>query len=157
MATQNINNFYFNRFDAFLSDDSYTDFFLVADEKQYDQEVVFSTKLIGYDDGNKLPINIELSNTGSTQIVDINYGDYLSGNTLVSLNNYNPNLLDNVCYSAYTGACDAGLTGIDVGMFTEMTGQTLYYSMGINDTNKFHPHYYDRRFNIGVCEWYVWL
>ena len=58
MATQNINNFYFNRFDAFLSDDSYTDFFLVADEKQYDQEVVFSTKLIGYDDGNKLPINI---------------------------------------------------------------------------------------------------
>lgn len=148
MGTQNINNFYFNRFDAFLSDDNYTDFFLVADEQQYDKEVVFSNQLIGYNDGNRLPINIELSNTGSTQIVDINYGDYLSGNTLVSLNNYNPNLLDNTCYSAYTGACDAGLTGIDVGMFTEMTGQTLFYSMGINDTNKFHPHYYDRRFKM---------
>jgi hypothetical protein len=148
MATQNINNYYFNRLDIRADDSSYTDFFLVADEKQYDQEVIYSPYLIGYNDGNRLPISIELSNTGCSQNFSYSYGDYFSGNTIVSLNNYNVNPLNNTCYSAFTGACDVGLTGIDNGLVTEMTGQTLYYSMGIRDDYKFDPLHYDRRFKM---------
>ena len=62
MATQNINNYYFNRLDIRADDSSYTDFFLVADEKQYDQEVIYSPYLIGYSDGNRLPIYFDLNN-----------------------------------------------------------------------------------------------
>jgi hypothetical protein len=148
MATQNINNYYFNRLDIRADESSYTDFFLVADEKQYDQEVIYSPYLIGYNDGNRLPISIELSNTGCSQNFSYSYGDYFSGNTIVSLNNYNVNPLNNTCYSAFTGACDVGLTGIDNGLVTEMTGQTLYYSMGIRDDYKFDPLHYDRRFKM---------
>jgi hypothetical protein len=148
MATQNINNYYFNRFDANLDDSAYTDFFLVADEKQYDQEVVFSTELIAYNDGQRLPISIELSNTGSSQNFSYLYGDFISGNTLVSLNNYNNNPLNDTCYSAFTGICDVGLTAIDNGLITGMTGNTLYFSMGIRDDYKFDPLHYDRRFKI---------
>lgn len=146
MATQNINNYYFNRFDANLDDSAYTDFFLVADEKEYDQEVVFSTQLIAYNDGQRLPISIELANTGSSQNFSYLYGDYISGNTLVSLNNYNNNPLNDTCYSAFTGICDVGLTAIDNGLVTGMTGNTLYFSMGIRDDYKFDPLHYDRRF-----------
>lgn len=148
MATQNINNYYFNRLDIRADDSSYTDFFLVADEKQYDQEVIYSPYLIGYNDGNRLPISIELSNTGCSQNFSYSYGDYFSGNTIVSLNNYNVNPLNDTCYSAFTGVCDVGLTGIDNGLVTEMTGQTLYYSMGIRNDYKFDPLHYDRRFKM---------
>ncbi len=148
MATQNINNYYFNRLDIRADDSSYTDFFLVADEKQYDQEVIYSPYLIGYNDGNRLPISIELSNTGCSQNFSYSYGDYFSGNTIISLNNYNVNPLNDTCYSAFTGVCDVGLTGIDNGLVTEMTGQTLYYSMGISDVFKFDPLHYDRRFKM---------
>jgi hypothetical protein len=148
MATQNINNYYFNRLDIRADESSYTDFFLVADEKQYDQEVIYSPYLIGYNDGNRLPISIELSNTGCSQNFSYSYGDYFSGNTIVSLNNYNVNPLNDTCYSAFTGVCDVGLTAIDNGLVTEMTGQTLYYSMGIRDDYKFDPLHYDRRFKM---------
>jgi hypothetical protein len=148
MAIQNINNYYFNRFDANLDDSSYTDFFLVADEKDYDQEVVFSTQLIAYEDGQRLPINIELSNTGSSQNFSLSFGEYISNNTLVSLNNYNNNPLNDNCFSAFTGICDVGLTAIDNGLVTGMTGNTLYFSMGVRDDYKFDPLYYDRRFKM---------
>ena len=148
MATQNINNYYFRRFDAYTDDSEYTDFFLVADEQQYDEEVVFSNQLIAYGDGQRLPINIELSNSGSSQNFTVNYGVYLTGNTFLSLNDYNDNPLNDTCFSAFTGACDVGLTGIDNGLVTGMTGNTLYYSMGIRDDYKFNPLYYDRRFKM---------
>jgi hypothetical protein len=148
MATQNINNFYFRRFDAFTDDSEYTDLFLVADEKQYDEEVIFSNQLIAYENGQRLPINIELFNTGSSQNILLSYGEYNTGNTLVSLNNYNDNTLNDTCYSAFTGICDVGLTAIDNGLVTDMTGNTLYYSMGIRDDYKFDPLHYDRRFKM---------
>jgi len=148
MATQNINNYYFRRFDAFTDDSEYTDFFLVADEKQYDEEVVFSNQLIAHTDGQRLPINISLSNSGCSQNFTLNYGDYLTGNTIISLNNYNDNPLNDTCYSAFTGICDIGLTGIDNGLVTGMTGNTLYYSMGVRDDYKFDPLHYDRRFKL---------
>ena len=148
MATQNINNYYFRRFDAFTDDSEYTDLFLVADEKQYDQEVVFSTKLIANDDGQRLPVNIIIANSGSSQNLTLNFGNYFSANTIISLNNYNDNSLNNTCFSAFTGTCDIGLTGIDNGLVNAMTGKTLYYSMGIRDDYKFDPLHYDRRLKL---------
>lgn len=148
MATQNINNYYFRRFDAYTDDSEYTDLFLVADENQYDEEVVFSNEIIGNSDGQRLPVNIIISNTGCSQNFSLNYGSYLSGNTLVSLNNYNDNSINDICFSAFTGICDVGLTAIDNGLVTGMTGNTLYYSMGIRDDYKFNPLYYDRRFKM---------
>ena len=56
---------------------------LASDERDYNEEVIFSTKLIGQDDGNRLPIYFDLNNTGSSQQITINYGDYISANTLV--------------------------------------------------------------------------
>lgn len=148
MATQNINNYYFRRFDAYTDDSEYTDLFLIADEQQYDEEVIFSNLLIGYSDGQRLPINIQLSNSGCSQNFTINYGDYKTGNTFVSLNNYNNNNLNDTCYSAFTGICDVGLTAIDNGLVSGMTGNTLFYSMGVRDDYKFSPLYYDRRFKM---------
>lgn len=148
MATQNINNYYFRRFDAYTDDSEYTDLFLIADEQQYDEEVIFSNLLIGYSDGQRLPINIQLSNSGCSQNFTINYGDYKTGNTFVSLNNYNNNNLNDTCYSAFTGICDVGLTSIDNGLVSGMTGNTLFYSMGVRDDYKFSPLYYDRRFKM---------
>ena len=46
MASQNINNYYFNRFDLRNTFYSYNDILLVSDEKDYDTEVVFSSEVI---------------------------------------------------------------------------------------------------------------
>ena len=45
MATQNINNYYFNRYDIRLDNSSYFDLTLASDERDYDEEVVFSKNL----------------------------------------------------------------------------------------------------------------
>ena len=41
---------------------------LSSDEKDFNEEIVFSNKIIGYNDGNKLPIYFDLNNSGSSQI-----------------------------------------------------------------------------------------
>ena len=61
MPGQNIKNYYFNRFDARLSQRDNFDITLSSDYDGYDSEVVFSTKLIGEDNGNVLPVNIDLN------------------------------------------------------------------------------------------------
>ena len=75
MPTQNINNYYFNRFDVKLNYSNYFDLSLASDEKDYDQEVVFSSALIGEADGNRLPINIDLDSEDSNQKLNILWGE----------------------------------------------------------------------------------
>lgn len=154
MATQNINNYYFNRFNAKLNNGEYTDFFLVADESSVDNEVIYSDKLIAYNDGDRLPIYIDINNTGSTPIRTISYNDGLSGATSISLNTYNPNNEDLSCYT-FSGLCDAGLTGIDIGKFSSLTGQTLFYTKGVNDDFKFSPNHFDARFKLTPVSGYT--
>jgi len=146
MASQNINNYYFDKYDLKLDYSSYFDLTLASDEKDYDEEVVFSTDIIASNDGNRLPINIDLNSAESNLKQDLLWNKYYSGNTLVSKNYYNPNKVDLACFSAYTGLCDVGLVATDNGLYNKMTGQTLYYKMGVetNPFYKFHPHYYDR-------------
>lgn len=147
MGTQNINNYSFNRFDIKLNYKNYFDLSLASDEKDYDQEVVFSNDLIGEDDGNRLPINIDLNSDLSNQKLTILWGEYYSGNTVVSKNFYNPKNEDLFCFSAET-LFDVGLVGIDNGLYDKMSGETLTFTMGLDEFETFNPHFYDRRFKL---------
>jgi len=127
MPSQNINSYYYPKYTTKLNYGQYFDLTLASDETSYDEEVVFSTDVIGLNDGNRLPISIQLDNSGNTLQSNITFGNYIPSNTLVSSNYYNPKNLDFSCYTAYTGICDVGLVGTDNGLFTGLTGQTLYY------------------------------
>lgn len=154
MATQNINNYYFNRYDIRLDNSSYFDLTLVSDERDYDEEVVFSKKLIAEEDGNRLPINIDLNSLLSNQKIDLLWDVNYTGNTVISKNYYNPNNEDLYCKTATT-LCDIGLTATDNGLYDKMTGQSITFTMGINDFEKFNPHYYDRRLKLHPVTTYV--
>ena len=148
MPSQNINSYYFPKYSMKLAYGQYFDLTLPSDEGSYDEEVVFSNDVIALNDGNRLPISIQLDNSGNTLQSNITFGNYISNNTLVSSNFYNPKNLDYSCYTAYTGICDAGLVGVDNGLFTELSGQTLYYIKGVHNDYKFDPHYRDGRFKM---------
>ena len=147
MASQNINNYYFNRYDIRLDDSSYFDLTLASDERDYDEEVVFSTKLIAEDDGNRLPINIDLNSILSNQKMNLLWNVNYTGNTVISKNYYNPDNEDLFCKTATT-LCDIGLTATDNGLYNKMSGESITFTMGINDFEKFNPHYYDRRMKL---------
>ena len=55
MAQQNINQYNFNKW-YIKPVPKIFDICLASDEKDYNEEVVFSTELIGYNDGDRLPI-----------------------------------------------------------------------------------------------------
>ena len=68
MGTQNLNNYYFKKVDANISYDSYYDIFLASDEKDYNEQVVHSNDIIDFNDGDKLPVWIDLNSINcSTQ------------------------------------------------------------------------------------------
>jgi len=148
MSSQNINSYYFPNYAMTINFGRYFDLTLTSNQNDFDQEVVYSTNIIAVEDGNRLPIYIDLSNTGTTTQPTINFGDYVSGNTLVSKNFYNPTGDDFLCYTGYTELCDIGLVGTDNGLYQSMSGQTLYVKKGIDNTNKFNPHYRDSRFKM---------
>ena len=148
MPTQNLNSYYYKKYKVLLNSSNYFDLTLASDERDYDEEVVFSNDLIASNNGTILPIKIDLSSLNNNPQNVIQFGEYNQSNTLVSSNFYNPNNVDLNCYSAFTGLCDVGLVGTDNGLYTGLTGQTLYYSMGIRDDYKFNPHYRDRRFKM---------
>ena len=144
MAQQNINQFNFKKW-YIKPVPKIFDICLASDERDYNEEVVFSTQLIGYNDGNRLPIYFDLNNPLSSQELTINYGQFLSGNTLVSLNYYNPLNQDLNCLTAST-LCDIGLTGIDNGLVPQMTGETINYTMGLfTGSSKWDRYHFDRR------------
>ena len=109
MPTQNLNTYYYPKYKSLLNSRQYFDLTLAADERDYDEEVVFSNDIIGVNDGTRLPISLDLNFTGSSPQLTMTFNNFYSGSTLVSKNYYNPNNLDLSCYSAFTGACDVGL------------------------------------------------
>ncbi|CAB4129485.1 hypothetical protein UFOVP117_8 [uncultured Caudovirales phage] len=144
MAQQNINQYNFNKWYVKPVRKIF-DICLASDERDYNEEVIFSTDLIAQNDGNRLPIYFDLNNSGSSQQFTIEYSKFLSGNTLVSLNYYNPLNLDLNFLTAST-LCDIGLTGIDNGLVAQMTGETINYTMGLfTGSEKWDRYYYDRR------------
>ena len=147
MPGQNINNYYFNKLDAKLSEYGYFDITLSSDKDGYDTEVVFSDKIIGYNNSNLLPINIDLDSDLCNQKENLLWDKFYSGNTLISKTYYNPNNEDLSCKTATT-LCDIGLTATDNGLYDKMSGESITFTMGINDFEQFNPHYYDRRFKL---------
>lgn len=147
MLNQNIDNYFFNNYDIRIDSSKHYDLTLSSDYSNYDSEVVFSDSIIANDDGNRLPINIDLTSTASTEQATLLWGVDYSGNTLVSTNYYNPNN-ESLVYLTATTLCDIGLVGTDNGLYSKMSGKTLTFTMGINEVEKFNPHYYDRRFKL---------
>ena len=88
MGIQNIRNHSNNSIKLRLDTSQYYDFYLANDEIEFDQESVFSTNLIGEDDGLVLPVNIKLSSDTCNPQYEINYGDFILENNLRSKNYY---------------------------------------------------------------------
>jgi hypothetical protein len=150
MAQQNINQYNFNKW-YIKPVRKIFDISLASDERDYNEEVIFSTDLIAQNDGNRLPIYFDLNNPLSSQQLNLDYGSFLSANTLVSLNYYNPDNVDLNCLTAST-VCDIGLTGMDNALVPEMSGETITYTMGLfSGLTKWDRYHFDRRFKmIGV-------
>jgi hypothetical protein len=147
MSQQNIREYNYKKWYIRPSGQN-LDVTLASDERNYNEEVVFSTDLIAKNDGNRLPIYLDLNNSGSSQQFVLNYGIYNSANTLVSLNYYNPND-DNLDMFTASTLCDIGLTAIDNGLVDRMSGETISYTMGLlDDVDKFNRFDFDRRFKI---------
>jgi hypothetical protein len=147
MAGQNINQYVFQKYKINTVNES-MDMSLASDERDYNEEVIFSPYLIAETYGNKLPINIDINNPLTSQGLTLNYKNFNSNNVFVSQNYYNPNNENLTCFSSST-LCDVGLTGIDNGLVNKMTGETLNYTKGLyNDFLKFDRLHFDRRFKL---------
>ena len=123
------------------------DMSLVSDERNFNEEVVFSPYLIAQTHGNRLPFYFDINDSDSVQQYSLNYKNYNFDNVFVSKNYYNLDNVDLSCLTANT-SCDIGLTGIDNGLVTGMTGQTITFTNGINDFTKFDRLSFDRRFKM---------
>ena len=144
MAYQNINQYNFRRW-GLLPVNEITDICLASDEKDYDQEVIFSPLLIGENDGNRMPFKFDINNTATTlcQSASCSF-DY---QTIVSENYWNPTDIDPNFCPVVTELCDIGLTGIDNGLVKKMSGETIELTTGLytNSDDIYSRYKYDRR------------
>jgi hypothetical protein len=147
MAYQNINQYNFRRF-GLKPVNEITDICLASDEKDYDQEVIFSPLLIGEDDGNRMPFKFDFNSTGTTLCQTS--ACTFENDTIVSENYWNPLLVDPNFCPVTTELCDIGLTGIDNGLVSQMSGETIEITTGLFTTqsDKFSRYKYDRRMKL---------
>ena len=147
MASQNINQYVKPNLYPLFSLESY-DMSLTSDERDFNQEVVFSPYLIAQTYGNRLPFYFDINNTNSAQNLTLNYKEYNRNNIFVSENYYNPDNIDFSCVTSGT-SCDIGLTGIDNGLVTGMTAETITFTNGLLPNNlKFDRMNFDRRLKL---------
>lgn len=147
MAQQNINQYNFKKWYVKSVPKLY-DISLASDERSFNEEVAISPYIIGENDGNTLPIYFDLDSYYCNQKLDLNYGIFNSGNTLISKNYYNPNN-DNLYLITAQTLCDIGLVGIDNGLVPEMTGMTISYTNGLTDSSlAFDRYTFDRRLKL---------
>ena len=147
MAYQNINQYNFRRW-GLKPANEITDICLASDEKDYDQEVVFSPLLIGELDGNRMPFKFNFNSSGTTLCTTSACTfDY---DTIVSENYWNPTDTDPNFCPIITDLCDVGLTGIDNGLVKHMSGETIQINTGLYTTqsDKFSRYKYDRRMKM---------
>ena len=147
MAYQNINQYNFRRW-GIKPVNEVTDICLASDEKDYDQEVIFSPLLIGEDNGNRMPFKFDFNSSGTTkcQTNSCSFDD----DTIVSENYWNPTDTDPNFCPIITELCDVGLTGIDNGLVKNMSGETIEITTGLYETesDKFSRYKYDRRMKM---------
>ena len=77
MPTQNLNTYYYPKYRSLLNTGQYFDLTLAADERDYDEEVVFSTDIIAANDGTRLPIRLDLNDTNSCLSMFFTQGQHL--------------------------------------------------------------------------------
>ena len=147
MAYQNINQYNFRRW-GIKPVNEVTDICLASDEKDYDQEVVFSPLLIGENDGNRMPFKFDFNSSETTicQTGDCSFDD----DVIVSENYWNPTDTDPNFCPVVTDLCDVGLTGIDNGLVKHMSGETIQITTGLYTTSadKYSRYKYDRRMKM---------
>ncbi len=145
MIGQNINQYYGNNWGVKLNLDSH-DMSLTSDEKDFNQEVVFSPYLIAQTYGQRLPIYFDINNPITAQNLTLDYKNYNYNNIFVSQNYYSSSTEN--CFSSTT-LCDVGLTGIDNGLVSSMTGESITVTNGFfNDNLKFDRYHFDRRLKL---------
>jgi len=147
MAYQNINQYNFRRW-GIRPVNEITDICLASDEKDYDQEVIFSPLLIGEEDGNRMPFKFDINSSGTT--ISQRGPRTFDNDTIVSENYWNPDDIDpNFCPKT-ADLCDVGLTGIDNGLVKEMSGETIQITTGLytSNTDKYSRYKYDRRMKL---------
>jgi hypothetical protein len=147
MAYQNINQYNFRRW-GIKPVNEITDICLASDEKDYDQEVIFSPLLIGEEDGNRMPFKFDFNSTGTTicQLGSCSFDN----DVIVSENYWNPDDIDPNFCPKVTDLCDVGLTGIDNGLVKKMSGETIQITTGLytNNSDKYSRYKYDRRMKL---------
>jgi len=147
MAYQNINQYNYKKYGLNIIYDG-MDMSLASDERDYNEEVVFSPYIIAQTYGNKLPFYFDLNDTDICQNINLYYKDFNPNNILVSQNYYDPNNDNFNCFSA-TSSCDIGFTGIDNGLVDNISNQTIYFTNGIFEPSvKFSRKYFDRRLKL---------
>jgi hypothetical protein len=146
MAYQNINQYNYRKI-GLKPVNEILDFCLADDAKDFNQEVIFSPLLIAEDDGNRMPFKFDFNSTGTTISPIVNEFLY---DTIVSENFYNPDNIDPNFCPVTTEICDVGLTGIDNGLTTEMSGITMTAFTGLYTTTAqtYNRYIYDRRFKM---------
>jgi len=147
MPSQNINQYPRPNWSLSFSLES-NDMSLSTDERDYNEEVIFSPYLIAQTYGNRLPVYFDTNNPLTSQKLTLNYKQYNYNNIFVSQNYYNPENKDLACFSANT-SCDIGLVGTDNGLVTKLTGETITFTEGLfSDFLKFNRLYFDRRLKL---------
>jgi len=147
MTYQNINQYNFRRW-GIKPVNEITDICLASDEKDYDQEVIFSPLLIGEDDGNRMPFKFDFNSTGTT-LCQFGVCSF-DNDVIVSENYWNPENIDPNFCPKVTDLCDVGLTGIDNGLVKHISGETIQITTGLytNNTDKYSRYKYDRRMKL---------
>ena len=129
MAYQNINQYAYQKRKINLVNDG-QDMSISSDEKDYNEEVVFSPFLIAQTYGKKLPVYFDINSVDSWIPKNLTYKNYNENNIFVSENYYTPDDLDLDCFEI-NQSCDIGLTGIDNGLVNVMTGRTITFTNGL--------------------------
>jgi hypothetical protein len=147
MAYQNINQYNFRRW-GLIPFNEITDICLASDEKDYDQEVVFSPLLIGEDDGNRMPFKFDFNNSATT--ICQSGSCSFDNDVIVSENYWNPDNIDPNFCPVVTELCDVGLTGIDNGLTKKMSGETIQITTGLytSSADTYNRYKYDRRMKM---------
>lgn len=147
MAYQNINQYNYRRW-GLKPVNEITDICLASDEKDYDQEVVFSPLLIGENDGNRMPFKFDLNNSATTICQDNSCS--FDNDIIVSENYWNPVDVDPNFCPITTELCDVGLTGIDNGLVKKMSGETIEITTGLytSSADTYSRYKYDRRMKL---------
>jgi hypothetical protein len=147
MSYQNIRQFTPNNNFPMLSLETY-DMSLTSDEQNYNEEVVFSPYIIAQTYGDRLPFYFDINSSATTQNITLTFKSYNFNNIFVSENYYNPDNLNLSC--EFSGSsCDIGLTGIDNGLVTGMTDETIVFTNGLLPNNlKFDRLFFDRRLKL---------